>query len=215
MPPPPVPHQTAFALAPAPRIAALCAAALLAFLLPEGRPGDTLALLATAAALFAAHERRDRDMLLATGLAIGLAPAGLLFAPLCIGLAIRRKAARDLPIAAGATLLTGFVLPWPPIAPTLPNLALLTSALPSSLALIVAFGIGMAAWLGARALVLPAGGVFAEARLGALLLAAVLPLPIGALGFVLMLAALPLPAPPRLHAANDNVALRRTVRLAA
>ena len=59
------------------------------------------------------------------------------------------------------------------------------------------------------------GALIAEARLGAILLACVLPLPIGVLGVVLTLAALPLPARPRLQAANDNVVHRRTVRLAA
>lgn len=213
MPPSPYLRQTA--TTPAPWIAALAAAAVLAALLPGGRWSDMLALLAAAAALFAAQEGRSRDMLIAAGLAGGLAPAGLLLAPLCIGLAFRRRAAGDLPVAIGIAALVAYALPWTRPVAALPNLAMIAETVPSSLALVAAIGVGIAAWLGARASILPAGDVFAEARLGALLLATVLPLPLGALGFVLMLAALPLPSPRRLHAANDNIVVRRTVRLAA
>ncbi len=212
---PPSPLLRRAAPPPAPWMTALCAAAMLAAMLPGGRWSDMLALLAAAAALSAAHDGRNRDMLVAAGLAAGLAPAGLLLAPLCIGLAIRRRAARHLPVALIVGLLTASALPWSRPIPALPNLALVAQTLPSSLALVAPLGIGIAAWLGARATARPPGGTFAEARLGALLLATVLPLPPGVLGFVLMLAALPLPAPRRLHAANDNSVVRRVVRLAA
>ena len=191
------------------------AAALLAGLLPGGGWGDSLALFATVAALVAAGERRDRDMLLAAGLAAGLAPAGLLLAPLCLGLAFRRGVVRHLPGAglAGAAIAT--MLPWAAPVATLPNLAALAMHVPASLALVVAIGTGLAAWLAARAASLPTTtpALFAEARLGMLVLASALPLPPGAIGVLLLVATLPLPAPPR--AANDNCTRRIPVRLTA
>jgi len=42
-----------------------------------------------------------------------------------------------------------------------------------------------------------------------------LPLPPGVLGFVVMVLALPLPTPIRCQAANDNIVVRRPIRLAA
>lgn len=200
---------------PSPAILALAAAAALVVVMPGGRWSDALALLASVAALCAAQERRTRDMIVAAGLALGLAPAGLLLAPLCVGVAIRRGAARHLPIAALVAILVSRALPWPAPVPTLPNLAALAALHPDMLALVAAIGIGTAAWLCARASTLMPGALLAEARLGGVLLACVVPLPMGALGIVLMLAALPLPARPPLSAANDNAALRRTVRLAA
>ena len=204
------------AITPALLVVALVGAALLAGVLPGGTWNDTLALLASAAALFAGHERRDRDMIVAAALAAGLAPAGWLLAPLWLGSAIcRARARRHLPVAALAGAMVSLMLPWPTPDAALPNLALLGSLLPATFALVVALGVGLAAWLGTRASVSPPGALFAEARLGAILLAAVLPLPSGVLGFVLILAAMPLPSPSRLRAANDNLILRRTVRLAA
>lgn len=209
----PLVYQTV--AAPVPLLCALAIAALLASVLPGGRWSDTLALLASTAALFAGHERRDRDMLAAAGLAAGLAPAGMLLAPLFVGLAVRRQAARYLPMALLIGLAVNHLLAWPEPAAAVPNLAALAALIPGSLALVVATGIGVAAWLGARASILTPTALFREARLGVVLLAIVLPLPVGALGFVLMFAALPLPSPPRLMAANDNLVLRRTIRLAA
>ncbi|GAA0669366.1 hypothetical protein FHT00_000442 [Sphingomonas insulae] len=210
----PVPRYAAVAL-PVTAIVALVAAAALAVAMPGGRCSDALALFASVAALCAAQERRTQDMILATGLAVGLAPAGLLLAPLCVGIAIRRGAARTLPIGASVAIVVSRLLPWPTLAPTLPNLAAWALVRPDALALVAAIGIGMAAWLGARASTPMPGALLAEARLGVVLLACVLPLPLGVLGIVVVLAALPLPARPRLQAANDNRVLRRTVRLAA
>jgi len=215
MPPPSYRRQTAFTPTPTSWMAASVPAAVLTALLPGGRWSDMLALLATAATLFAAREGRNRDMLVAAGLAAGLAPAGLLLAPLCVGLAFRRHVAGYLPVAIGFAVLVAWNLPWTRPGPALFNLSTIADLVPPSLAPITAIGAGIAACLGARASTLPAGGEFAEARLGALLLAGVLPLPLGALGFILMLAVLPLPSPRQLHAANDNVVVRRTVRLAA
>ncbi|MCP3735395.1 hypothetical protein M9979_10995 [Sphingomonas sp. RP10(2022)] len=208
-----------YPLRPAPSpvlpMAALAAAALLAGLLPGGRWSDMLALLASVAALCAAHERRTRDMLIAAGLSVGLAPVGLLLAPLCAGLAIRQRGARHMPVAVLAAALVAFALPWSAPLATLPNLATLAGTWPASLGLIVAFGAGIAAWIGARASILPPGALFAEARLATLMLAAFVPLPVGAIGFIVMIVALPLPAAPCLRAANDNAAYRRIVGLAA
>ncbi len=194
-----------------PQVAALAVAAMLTGALPGGGWNDALALLASVAALIGAQERRDRDMIVAVALAAGLAPAGWLLVPLCAGLAIRRGATRHLcyaPIVGTAVLR---LLPWPDTAVTLPNLAAVVAVAPAMLALVAAFGLGAAAWLGARASILPPAGVLAEARFGAILLASVLPLPLSALCFVLTFAALPLPSPPRLRAANDNVVLRRAL----
>jgi hypothetical protein len=209
----PLVYQTV--AAPVPLLCALATAALFASVLPGGRWSDTLALLASTAALFAGHERRDRDMLAAAGLAAGLAPAGMLLAPLFVGLAVRRQAVRYLPLALLIGLAGSHLLPWPGLPATLPNLAALVTMMPESLALVVAAGIGVAAWLGARASMLAPATLFHEARLGVVVLAIIWPLPIGALAFVLMFAALPLPSPPRRMAANDNIALRRAIRLAA
>lgn len=200
---------------PVPLLAALGAAALLAGALPGTRWSDTAALLALVAALFAGHERRMRDMLVAAGLATGLAPVGLLLAPLCVGLAIRHRAVRHVPIACLTMALTHWALPWPMPGAALPNLSALMDVWPDGIAIVVAIGAGLAAWLVARASMLPSAALPAEARLGTLLLAIVLPLPLAALGFILMMAALPWPAARQLCAANDNVVDRRIVRLAA
>jgi len=202
-------------IAPAPLVMALCAAALLALVLPGGRWSDMVALLASVAAMVAGHDRRERDMLVAAGIAAGLAPVGLLVTPLAIGLAIGRGEARHLPLGGLIALTAWVALPWAPVAPALPNLALLATEAPTTLALVVAIGFGTAMWLGARATTTPASALFVEARLGVTVLAAILPLPLGCLGFVLMLAALPLPAVRPKRAANDNAVARRIVRLAA
>ncbi len=106
-------------------VAALASAAVLAGLLPDTGWSDALALLAITAALFAAHERRHRDMVIAAALGVALSPAGLLLAPLCLGLAIGRGAIRHLPVAAVIGLLVATRLPWTAPAAQLPNLALL------------------------------------------------------------------------------------------
>lgn len=212
MPPLPASHQS---LSAAPLAWGLCGAALLALILPGGQWSDMLALLASTAALLAGYERRDRDMVVAAGLAAGLAPAGLLLTPLAIGLVIGRHGMRHLPLGALVALITWTALPWTVIHPALPNLALLAAAVPRVSALVATAGAGAAAWLTARATITSRAGVFGEARLCALILAVVVPLPMGAIGFVLMLAAMPVPATPRRRAANDNPALRRILRLAA
>ena len=188
---------------------------MLAVLLPGGQWSDGLALLASIAALCAAHERRNGVMIVAAGLAAGLAPAGFLLAPLCLGLAIKRRAIRLLPYAAVTAALANFALPLPTPAPPLPNLAAVVATYPDTLALIAAVGIGIAAWLAARASVSTPSVLMHEARLGAILMAGVLPLPMSALGIVLMLAVLHLPKRPRLDAANDNVLGQRTIPVAA
>lgn len=209
-----IPRPAVSAL-PLPIVAPLIAAALLAGLLPGGRWSDALALLASVAALCAAHEKRTGAMIVAAGLAAGLAPAGLLLAPLWLGLAIQRRAVRLLPNAAVTAALANLALPWPTPVLTLPNLAKVAAAYPDASPLIATIGIGMAAWLAARASVSTSGVLWSEARLGAILMASVLPLPVSALGIVVMLAALPQPRRPLLDAANDNVVGRRTIRLAA
>ncbi|GEM71378.1 hypothetical protein SAQ01S_11440 [Sphingomonas aquatilis NBRC 16722] len=205
-----------FRSAPPPMpVAALASAAVLAGLLPDTGWSDALALLAITAALFAAHERRHRDMLIAAALSVALSPAGLLLAPLCLGLAIGRGAIRHLPVAAIIGLLVATRLPWTTPAAQLPNLALLPAAWPASLALVAAIGVGTSAWLAARGTITRPAALFAEARLGIVVLAMLLPLPPGVLGFVVMILALPLPTPVRCQAANDNVVVRRPIRLAA
>lgn len=196
-------------------VAALASAALVAGLLPDTGWSDALALLAITAALFAAHERRHRDMVIAAALGVALSPAGLLLAPLCLGLAIGRGAIRHLPVAAVIGLLVATRLPWTVPAAQLPNLALLPAAWPASLALVAAIGVGASAWLAARGSITRPATLFAEARLGIVVLAMLLPLPPGVLGFVVMILALPLSTPVRCHAANDNVVVRRPIRLAA
>lgn len=196
-------------------VAALALAALVAGALPDTGWNDALALFATTAALFAAHERRCRDMLVAAAIGSALSPAGLLLAPLFLGLAFNLRGTRHLPVAALVATLVALQTSWSlPLVP-LPNLAILPNAWPVSLALVVAGGPGVAAWLAARASAAPRAMLFAEARLGTLLMAACLPLPPGALAFVAMIAALPLPAPALPRAANDNSLGRRVIRLAA
>lgn len=209
---------TPMAIAPGPvtLIGALVASAWLAAGLPGGRWSDALALLASAAALFAAHDHRDRDMIVAAGLAAGLAPAGWVLAPLWLGWAIRRPSVRrHVPLGALAAALACVMLPWSAPATTLPNLAALAVAMPTTWALVIAASVGCAAWLFARASTLTRPALFTEARLGAILLAALLPLPLGVLGFALVLAALPIPVARHGHAANDNMMLQRTTRRAA
>lgn len=196
--------------------AAWSLAALLVMILPGGQWNDGLALLASMAAVRAGHEGRNRAMIVAAGLAAGLGPAGWLLMPLCTGLAIRRQALRHLPVALLVGAAAHLALPWSSAATPLPNLAVVASALPDSLALIVGLGAGTAAWLGARACMLSPPAMFAEARLGVALMAALLPLPLGILALVVALAALPLPAGRRRRAANDNAVVRRQpIRLAA
>jgi hypothetical protein len=196
-------------------VAALASAAILAGLLPDTGWSDALALLAITAALFAAHERRHRDMAIAAALSVALSPAGLLLAPLCLGLSINRGAIRYLPVAAVTGLLVATQLPWATPAAQLPNLAMLPAAWPASLALVAAIGVGASAWLAARGTVARPAALFAEARLGIVVLAMLLPLPPGVLGFVVMIVALPFQTPVRCQAANDNIVVRRAIRLAA
>lgn len=215
-PPPPLRPFTAPATLPVALIVSLAAAAAWAGLLPEGRWNDALALAAGAAALLAGHDRRDRDMVAAGGLAMGLAPAGWLLAPLMLGMAMGRATARrHLPLGLTIATLAWVALPWTTTSVGLPNLAALAQAFPSLLALVVALGVGVAAWLTARASVVAPAALFVEARLGVILLAGLLPLPVGVTAFVLLMAILPLPTPPRLTAANDNAVYRPTIRLAA
>lgn len=192
---------------------ALAMAAIAAGVLPGGGWSESIALLALVAGIVAAQQRQARAVAVAAGLAAGLAPAGLLLAPLFAGWTIRHGGARHLPIM----ILTGTVLTWlsPWTLPTigLPNLALLATQAPESLTLVAALGCGVAAWLLARASAQPRGVVWHEARLGTLAMAAIVPLSPGALLFVLTMAALPLPARPR--AANDNAACRRLRRYEA
>jgi hypothetical protein len=196
--------------------AAWSLAALLVMILPGGGWNDGLALLASMTAVWAGHERRNRAMVVAAGLAAGLGPAGWLLMPLCTGLAIRRNALRHLPVALLVGAAAHVALPWPGAGTPLPNLAVVASALPDGLALIVGLGAGTAAWLGARGCTLSPPAMFAEARLGVALMAALLPLPLGILALVVALATLPLPAGRRRRAANDNAVVRRQpIRLAA
>ena len=196
-------------------VAALVSAAVLAGLLPDTGWSDALALLSITAALVAAHERRHRDMVIAAALGVALSPAGLLLAPLCLGLAVGRGAIRHIPLAAVTGLLVFTRLPWTAPTVQLPNLALLPAAWPASLALVAAIGVGASAWLAARGSITRPTALFAEARLGIFVLAMLLPLPPGVLGFVVMILALPLPTPNRCQAANDNVVVRRPIRLVA
>lgn len=200
---------------PSVAIAVLSAVPLATGLMPGACGRDAIALFAMTAAVFAAHERRDRDMLVAATLGAATSSAALLLAPLVLGLAIGRGAARHLPLSLAMGAAVAWLAPWSPPAVPLPNLATLTVATPTMLGLWVAPAAGIGAWLVARASVAAHGAVFAEARLGTLLLAALLPLPLDTLGFVILIAALPLPEPRRLHAANDNLASRRTIHLAA
>jgi hypothetical protein len=172
-------------------VAALASAAVVAGLLPDTGWSDALALLAITAALVAAHERRHRDMAIAAALGVALSPAGLLLAPLCLGLAIGRGAVRHLPVAAVIGLLVATRLPWTTPTAQLPNLATLPAAWPASLALVAAIGVGASAWLAARGSITRPVALFAEARLGIVVLAMLLPLPPGVLSFVVMILALP------------------------
>ncbi|MEH3157504.1 MAG: hypothetical protein PGN08_00450 [Sphingomonas taxi] len=179
-------------------------------LLPGGGWSESTALLALVAGIEAVRQRRTLAVAVAAGLAVGIAPAGLLLAPLFAGWTIRQGRARHLPIMVLSAAIIMWLSPWAMPAVTLPNLALLPTHAPESLALVAALGCGVAAWLLARASVQPPGAVLHEARLGTLALAAILPLSPGALLFVLAIAALPLP--PRPRAANDNAACRRSRR---
>ncbi|MGP7795282.1 hypothetical protein [Sphingomonas sp. CLY1604] len=199
---------------PSTSVAALALMAAFAAVLPGGGWSDATALLALVAALVAAHDRRYRAMLVAAGLAAGLSSAGLLLAPLLVGWPIARGAARHLPIAALTAAAAWLASPWHAPSAGLPNLAAIP--LPHSVALVAALGAGSAAWLAARAAASAPADLMREARLGTLVLAAVLPLPAGAFGFVAALALLPLAALPARIAANDNLPMRRvTIRLAA
>lgn len=201
---------------PSTSVAALALMAAFAAVLPGGGWSDAAALLALVVALVAAHDRRYRAMLAAAGLAVGLSSAGLLLAPLLIGWPIARGAARHLPIAALAAAAAWLASPWHAPSTGLPNLAAIAILFPHSVALVVALGAGSAAWLAARAAVAAPADLMREARLGALVLAALLPLPAGALGFVAVLALMPVAALPARSAANDNLPVRRvTIRLAA
>ncbi len=174
-----------------------------------------LALLAATAALFAAHEGRNRDITLAAGIMVGMGTAGLLLAPLYLGLVIKRNGVWHLLLATLIGATVAIFLPWTPPTASLPNLSALAISHPQSWALVAAASVGGSAWLTARASVLMPAALFAEARTGAMLLVVLLPLPIGVSGFALVLLVWPLPAPSRLHAANDDAVHRRTIRLAA
>ena len=142
---------TPFAQVPAPPLALLAAAASVAALTPSADAAAILCGLALAASLVAAIEGRPSAMLAATGVSIGLAPGGLILAPLMLGLAIRRRAACRLaviPLAAAATwTATGG---WTRAA-TLPSLYELALARVDLGALILAVGVGFAAWTAAAA----------------------------------------------------------------
>lgn len=193
----------------------LVAAALLVALLPGGRWADATALVALGAALAAADARRTAVMALVTGLAVGLSPAGLLLVPCAVGTAIRQRGARHLPIGIAAALAVAVLRGWTVPAAGLPNAVALAAAVPDAAGLLLATGVGVAAWLTARASAIAPAALWREARLGMALLACLLPLPAGVVPFLLVVLAWRLPAAPRLSAANDNGLPLPSLRLAA
>ncbi|MDQ2893982.1 MAG: hypothetical protein M3R64_12975 [Pseudomonadota bacterium] len=192
-------------------------ASALAFAMPGGASA-AICGLALCGALVAALDRRHGAMLAALGIAIGLGAAGLLLAPLIIGVTIRRRAWRALPlvpITGGATWLT--VGPWS-TGPTLPTLAAAVSEWPSLFAMGVAAGVAFATWIAADA---SSAGASIIGRKRFVLIALLggalfVPTPVAALSLPLLLVvATESTGRPRHRAANDNQPVRRIGRLAA
>lgn len=171
-------------------------------MLPWCGIGATTCAIALAAMLKAEREGRPAAMLVATGIAVGSAPGGLLIVPIALGVSIRRG---SWPFAAFAAFLgatVGYGLGNWTADDTLPNLAVLALRKPDLIALIAAIATGTAVYIAADASSrrLPARDILT----GTIALACFVPTPpVVALAFVLvLLPELMQSTPPR--AANDD-----------
>ena len=178
-----------------------------------GTDASVLAALAACAVLTAAMERRSADMILAAAIAIGLAPLGLVTLPLAIGVVIRQRAARLLPlgatVAAGAWLLPGN---WK-AETTWSIMATLTSTVPDIEVLAAATGLGLAAWVAAAASV--KGTSLRAPMIGTVMLVAFMPItPVALVAPLIVMIGWMRTARPWPRAANDNPFLPRAHVLA-
>ena len=182
-------------------------------LTPFADPNALLCGLALCVTLVAANDRRLSAMMLASGVAVGCAPAGLLLAPFAIGMAVRQRSWRRLPLMPVATLVTAWSLTGWPVMPTLPSLWGLVPVHPHLLALIAAASGGVAVWIIADTASLTTHD---KGPLRSLLsLALIVPTAPIALLFPLLVALATAISPARQCAANDNPLVSRVPRLAA
>ena len=107
---------------PAPPFTLLAATVGALALMPGAVPVAILCGLALAASLIAAIEGRSRAMLAATGIAVGLSSGGMILAPLIVGVVIRRRAGRMLPILPLVAVATWFAIGGWSRSGTLPSL---------------------------------------------------------------------------------------------
>ena len=198
-------------------LALIAIASLVLASIPGNGPAAVLCGLAICAGLVAALDRRGPAMMAATGIAIGLAPAGLLLAPLMLGLAIRRRVWCALPLVPiPAIAIAAATGGWPRLPP-LPGFHLVVAAWPATIVPVAALGAALAAWA-AAASASPAGDHALRRIAGIALLGGTLVLPVSGatllLPLILVFGTHPR-ASRRPRAANDNPRVRRIVRLAA
>ena len=133
-------------------------------------------------------------------------------------LAIQRRAATRLLLIPLTAIPTWFAIAdWGRIA-ALPSLYDLTLTHPDLRALILATGIGLAAWTAAAISARPMGGdrLLATAMVTGLAAALIIPTPAAALALPIILILRSVAYLGAVHrAANDNAPIRRPIRLAA
>ena len=127
-------------------------------LIPSADATAILCGLALAASLIAAIEGRSRAMLAATGVAVGLSSGGMIFAPLIVGVAIRRGAGRILPILPLVGIVTWLAIGGWSRSGALPSLYDLALARTDLSALIFAATVGLMSFVGAEASARPLFG---------------------------------------------------------
>jgi hypothetical protein len=198
------PATIALSLTPVAVVAALLACD------PLAAPIAVLTGIALAAGLTAAFTRRWTAMAIAAGVAGGLSPAGLILAPLAIGLSIRVRSVRLPVLGIGAGAVVATTVGWRATA-SLPSLLDVAIAHPGVAGLVVATGAGLAGWVAATATrpgALAAGGVA-----GTLALAAFVPMPPVTLALAAMAIMTCYRRPARrTPAANDNSLMRPAMR---
>lgn len=204
---PDTPATIALSLTPVAVVAALLACD------PLAAPIAILTGIALAVGLTAAFTRRWTAMAIAAGVAGGLSPAGLILAPLAIGLSIRVRSVRLPVLGIGVGAVVATTVGWRATAspPSLPSLLDVAIAHPGVAGLVVATGAGLAGWVAATATrpgTLAAGGVA-----GTLALAAFAPMPPVTLALAAMAIMTCYRRPPRqTPAANDNSLMRPAMR---
>ena len=126
----------------------------------RGRPAALLCDFTLIAVVVAAIERRHGAMLVATGMAIGLAPFGAMLLPLAIGIVVQRRVGATtlllIPATACATMLAIGAMSVADVRVAIGLWAILP--VPALYGLLVAIALGSLAWLTAALTARPLHG---------------------------------------------------------